>query len=421
MNKCIDPAIVLIFYSYFSGTRLAMTDKNKQPMHGIILASVVFAIVLSVMSSDIYLPSLPAIASSLNTSHVEAKLTITLYMVGFCLSQLMYGPLSDAFGRRRIILSGLSIGLLGSLVCFLSHEIALLIIGRFIQGCGSGSGIALSRAVLRDTFDGKKMSRAISTLSNFTALTPIVAPLFGGYLQHYIGWHSVFAFLFLFGVVTFIFIYRFLPETNRFIDRAAIRPKQLASNYWKLISDKSFMGFCCVVATVYGAMFIYLALSPFLLQGILKLNPVEYGWLGTFTGIGLFAGTYLNVYLLKRLHMAGILLVGILLVGLSGILMIVPYFFHILNVVVIIVPLIVLLLACKLIFVNCFTLALKDLKHMAGTAGALYGMMQTLGTVISTSIASFITATSQLPIAVVFLAAFCLMFVIYMLTVVKVR
>ena len=394
-----------------------MTDKT--PNKKIILISVIFTIVLSVMSSDIYLPSLPSIVQSLHATHSEVKLTITLYLLGFCLSQLMYGPLSDAFGRRRIILSGIIISIFGIVFCLLSRDIAFLIIGRFIQGCGAGAGVSLSRAVLRDTFEGRSMASAISILSNFTGLTPIIAPLFGGYLQHYIGWQANFVFLFILSIACFCFIYRFLPETIAEKNRDAISPKNLGKNYYRLATDRSFMGYCVIVSIMYGTLFLYLALSPFLFQGVMKLNPVQYGWLGTFVGIGLIGGTYINLYFMKRMKLSGVLMIGIVIAGIAGVMMLIPHLFGLLDVIVVVIPLMVLLVACKMVFVNCFTLALKDLKHMAGTAGAMYGMMQTLGSTISTTIASFIIVRSQLPIAIIFLISFVLMFAVYFHTVIR--
>lgn len=386
-----------------------MQSKAKR----LIIATVVFNVLISVMASDMYLPSLPAMAHALLATHTEIKLTLTLYFVGFCLSQLIYGPMSDAFGRRKVILAGLLIVILGSFICSLSSSIAVLIIGRFIQGCGTGAGFSLSRAIMRDAFEGKEISRVASITSNFTAFIPAAAPVIGGYLQHYIGWHANFVLLLILSIFCIAFVYRFFVETNLQKDRSAIHPKTLGKNYYHLFINRRFMALSICSGVVYGTLFMYLALSPFLFQNILHLNPIAFGWLGVFTGTGLILGTYVNMYLLKRLSMHKIIFVGIVMTAIAAVLMGLPCLFSLINIVAIIIPVIVLLLACKLLFINIFALALHDLKHIAGTAGALYSMIQILGPIVGTAIASLIHIKTQLPIAIIFFTAFLLMLMLY--------
>ena len=152
------------------------------------------AIAAGTMASDMYVPSLPSIANKLQVSAIAVKWTLSVYLFGFASLQLVYGPLSDGFGRKPIFLLGFAIGILGSFLCAIATNISLLLVGRLIQGMGVGAGATLGRSIVQDLYQGdsEKLSKSISSLMMAFSIAPIIAPVFGGYLQQYWGCHSVF-------------------------------------------------------------------------------------------------------------------------------------------------------------------------------------------------------------------------------------
>lgn len=378
-----------------------------------VLCTALLSITFTILATDLYLPSLPAITQNLSATATNIKLTLALYLIGYSVSQLFYGPLSDAVGRKKTLLLGGSIAFIGSLICTSAHSVDLLITGRLIQGLGAGAGTALARAMIRDVYEGKAMSRAASIMSNFTALIPFIAPMVGGYIEEYLDWHANFIVLSVLNAFTLGFVAFVFPETIAKKTRHAIHPKGLYQNYKTLMTDRKFMSYSACSFLTYGAMFGYLALSPFLYQKVLCLNAVEFGWLGLAACVGLYAGTYLNIFLLKTMKTKTILFVGICITLTAGILMLIPYVFGYLSVALVIAPFIIYMMACKLIFVNALTLALKELKHIAGTAGALYGMAQALGSAIFTTIAAHIHSNTQLPMSAFFIISGGGMLLIY--------
>ena len=148
---------------------------------------------------SIYLPSLPLIASDLSVTQVDVQLLVTLFLVGFGLSQLFYGPMSDAVGRRPIFLLGQGVYLIGTIVCFtFSDNMTALEVGRLLQGLGAGSASVLGRSVLRDSYDGPQLTKALSYISITASIMPIIAPVFGGWISFHLGWQAVFLFVLLY-------------------------------------------------------------------------------------------------------------------------------------------------------------------------------------------------------------------------------
>ena len=179
------------------------------------------------ISTDLYLPSLPAIGESFGSTTAEVQLTLSVFLVGFAVSQIVYGPLSDRFGRRPVLIGGVAIYLLATLACLAAGSIGLLIGARFVQAVGACAGVVLGRAIVRDIYGREGAAKMLSYMGVAMALAPALGPILGGILQVLFGWRANFLVLAIFGGVCLLGVLLVLPETNRWRDPAATDPARL--------------------------------------------------------------------------------------------------------------------------------------------------------------------------------------------------
>ncbi len=365
---------------------------------------ILFGIILSLTSlghiaSDIYLPSLPAIATGLNTTITLTQLSISFYMFGFCLSQLIYGPLSDGIGRIKPLIIGLTICLIGSIICSFSNSIYMFITGRIIQGLGAGVGVSLSRAILRDIFKGEALAKFASYLSIFNIAMISSAPILGGYFEHFGGWQTSFFFLTIYVIIMIICIFTLLPETNDYINIDNLKLVVLKNNFITLISNPLFMGYSFFIFFSYGGVVAWLTVCPFLLQDIIGLSPIEFGWIATLEGVAYSIGSLINVRLIKKFNPNSLIKMGLLMMLFSGILLYGLGLLY-LNTLVIIIPIFVFQCGTSFIFPNAFAGAFKSFSNIAGTASALYSAIQILGGAVFSGIVSYTNSNNQLSLAI---------------------
>ncbi|MCG9676866.1 multidrug effflux MFS transporter [Vibrio sp. Isolate24] len=257
---------------------------------------------------SIYLPSLPMISETLQINQADVQLLVTLFLVGFGASQLFYGPLSDAIGRRPVFLLGQGVYLFGTVICVLfSHNLWMLVFGRLLQGLGAGSASVLGRSVLRDCYDGAELTKALSYVSVTASIMPVIAPVFGGWVAFYLGWEAVFIFVLLYLAAIFILGYLVLPETMSY-GRSPFKIRQVVKNYGKLMTNKQVLSSASYNWTTYLACLVSLSVMPFMLQHELGLTAAEYGSVMVIPSAGLLVGTLalnvLNRYLSTQQLMA---------------------------------------------------------------------------------------------------------------------
>lgn len=371
--------------------------------HKYVLMIILMLSIVGQGASDLYLPSLPAITHALNSPKQIIQLTIAVYLFGFSLSQLIYGPLSDQIGRRKVILIGLVICTIGSVICALANSALILIIGRFIQGTGIGGSVALTRAMMRDVYRGNRLSRVGSQLSTISSFTLAMAPTLGGYLQSWFDWRANFIFLLIYCGTAWVIVWRLLPETNKSFNPLATQLRTLTVNYFLLLSNRQFMGSVLCSSFALSGVIAYATASPFLFQVTLHFSPVEYGCLAIFIAAGLSIGAFVNSKLVMRLGMRMMLLIGGNLMVFAGILMASFYMLGHVNVYVILIPVILFIIGAGFIYSNAFAIAFTPFAHMAGIAGALYGAIQVMVAAITSSLMSMLHEHNQLPLSIIFL------------------
>lgn len=323
------------------------------------------------MSTDMYLPALPAISTALGLLPGQVELTFSAYFVGMLLGMLCYGPLSDRFGRRPPLLFGLGLYSLASLLIVFSGSLDTLVSLRFLQGLGGCAGAVLSVAIVRDLCQPLQAARVMSMITLVMGAAPILAPLIGGLLLGLWHWQSIFVLLAGFGLACLLGIGLLLPESLvQPTARLALRP--VFAGYLGLLGDRRFIGFSLCQACTTGAMFAYIVGSPFVLIELHGIAPAHFGWFFGINAVGLVAASQLNRWLLRR-HtpqrllsrmlwlplLAGALLMLDLLAGHVGLLLILPAFF-------------ILVSSVGLVGPNATALALAEQGERAGLASALH-------------------------------------------------
>lgn len=367
--------------------------------HQLVTCIVLIIATLGFFATDSYLPALPAITEALHSTPAIIQSTITSYLLGFALMQLVYGPLSDRFGRRKILLSGFTIAIVGGLASMVAKNAEMLILARLIQGAGVAAGAALFRTILRDIFTGHKLADAIATISTFFAIVPAIAPAIGAHLQAWFGWQANFVFISAYTFCAWIIILYFLPETHVKAHQQPTKISTIVTNYYSLLTSKTFMGHVLCSGLTFAMIIAYAVISPFLFQTILKLSPIQYGWLSLYIGSGLLMGKILNKYLLKKMNFLRVLLLGLIVNLIAGTIMLSGGYFEILNVNIIMLPMASCIVGCGLILSNAATGAFIPFPKIAGTAGGLYGCLQVLGAFITGQIISVFHIQNQIPLA----------------------
>ena len=242
---------------------------------------------LGPISTDMYLPALPGILRDLDTSHAAVQLTLSMFLVGFAVGQIFYGPLADRLGRKPVLAAGLAIYAVASLACTLAPSVELLIVARFAQAFGAAGPIVLARAVVRDLYDGPRAGQELARMGSIMGLAPAVAPFFGGLIAASGGWRLVFLVSCAAAAVILVSVWRGLPETLKAREVAPFSARALFGDFARLLAHPVFRAYLTVVAATYCGLFAFISGSSFVLQDIYGLTPSVYG-----IAFGVCAGAY---------------------------------------------------------------------------------------------------------------------------------
>jgi DHA1 family bicyclomycin/chloramphenicol resistance-like MFS transporter len=243
-------------------------------------------------SIDTYIPAFSGIERALDATPVEMQQTLSAYLFGFAIMNLLHGALSDSFGRRPVILVGLAVFTLASAGCALSQSIGQLVFFRALQGLSTGAGIVVSRAVVRDMFAPGEAQRVMSQVTIFFGIAPAVAPIIGGWLFVHAGWHSIFWLLVAIGVALCVATYRLLPETLHVTHRQPFNPGNLLRGYWQLGASPRFLLLALASGIPFNGMFLYVLSAPAFLGVHLQLAPTQFFWFFLLMISGIMAGSW---------------------------------------------------------------------------------------------------------------------------------
>lgn len=370
----------------------------KQLMPFLIL--LVLVAITGSAASDMYVPSLPHIAKYFGVDSDLVKLTLTFYMFGFAVAQLIWGALADTFGRRKILITGISVGVLGSLICMFAFNIDLLLLGRLIQGIGVAVTVTLVRTMFRDIMTGKTLAEALGYLSLVFSFTPAAAPIIGSYLQHYFSWRSVFIVITCY-MLFVLFLTCFIPETCAPEHIHPLRLKQTVKNYFNTLKNRQFLLGAISTSAALSGIMAYAAITPFLFQNELGLSVIQYGWLTIFTLMVMLLGRGLNIILLKRKTGASLMIAGRTIMLLGSLLMLLLYFLGFFSVAAVLIPYMIFLFGTGFIFANAAILAFEAFTTKFGIVGAMYGFVQLTGVFITSYIVAKVSEQTQLSFAII--------------------
>ncbi|MFD1210457.1 multidrug effflux MFS transporter [Arthrobacter sp. GCM10027362] len=330
------------------------------------------------LAIDIYLPGLPQLARDLGAEAFAVQLTLTAFMVGLAAGQLVFGPLSDQFGRRGLMLWGSAVCALATLLCALAPNVEILILLRFLQGASGAAGVVLARAVLADRTSGRQAARLFSLMMAIQGIAPVAAPLIGGVVVELMGWRGVFGVLAGAAVVlwllTLLFVRESLPPDRRQAGGLAALLRSTA----EVLRNRRFLGYCLAVGFGLAAMFAYIAGSPFILQNLYGLSPGWYSVAFAVNAAGIAVLSAVSARLAGRVSPQALLGAGqLLMLGAAG-----SYLVLALlgagSLAGTLVLFFVLVAGLGLILGNATALAIEQAPRAAGTAAAVIGAAEFL-------------------------------------------
>ncbi|MET1042709.1 MAG: multidrug effflux MFS transporter [Microbacteriaceae bacterium] len=359
------------------------------------------------ISMDLYLPALPALTAELGAVTSVAQLTITACLIGLAAGQLVAGPLSDRFGRRGILLTGIIAYIATSLLCALSPTVELLIVARFVQGLAGGVGIVIAQAAGRDIFTGPALIRFYGRLTVIGGFAAIVGPLLGGVLNTVTDWRGLFVFLAAIGAGILIVTLSVFRETLPFDQRTGGGFGQTIRDFRTLLTDRLFLGAVLNQGFMYAALFAYLSGATFVLQDIYGLSPLGYALAFGLNSAGFMVFGYLAGRAAERWSIPGTLTIGILVAGLGAMGLLAAGLTP-LPLWVVIVALFLLASGVAISSPPATTLALADYPQIAGTASSLLGMVRFGFGGVAAPLVGVAGATSILPLGLVTLISMLL-------------
>ncbi|MGW7301017.1 multidrug effflux MFS transporter [Streptomyces sp. NPDC054829] len=360
------------------------------------------------LAMDMYLPALPQVTGALGAPAATVQLTLTTCLAGMALGQLVVGPMSDRWGRRRPLLIGLAVYVLATALCALAPTVEFLVAFRLAQGLAGAAGIVIARAVVRDLYDGVAMARFFSTLMLISGVAPIVAPLIGGQILRVTDWRGVFVVLTVVGALLALLVWARLPETLDEADRHQGGGREALRSMRGLLADRVFAGYMLTGGFAFAALFAYISASPFVVQEIYGASPQTFSLLFGLNSVGLvIVGQINGKVLVGRVSLDAVLAtgLGVVLLAATALLLMATGVFGEVGLVPVAAALFVLMSAMGVTMPNTQTLALLRTKRAAGAASALLGTTSFLVGAVASPLVGVAGEDTAVPMAVVQLVA----------------
>ena len=338
--------------------------------------SIALLVALGPLATDMYLPALPGLTDAFATSAGRVQLTLSLFLAGFALAQIIYGPLSDRFGRKPVLLCGSSLFVLASIACALAESIEMLILARFVQALGGSAGPVLGRAMVRDIHGPLESARVLSHIGSAMALAPAFAPILGGYMSVYLGWPSIFWFLGLVGLLGAALLVFAIEETAPPEHRHPRPIVTILGDYGRLLRDGGYLGYTLTCTLAYAGLFAFLSGSSFVIIEYFGVSEQHFGLLFMLVVAGYISGTLAGARLSRRYDFRRLVALGSALLLVAGGTMLAFALDRPERVMSIVLPMMVFMHGVGLVMPQSMAGALADYPHIAGSASGLLGFIQ---------------------------------------------
>jgi len=369
---------------------------------------------VSIMSTDLYAPSLPHLAELLDTTPEWVKLTLGLNAMAYGIAQLFFGPMSDRFGRRPLMLFGVISFSLFSLLCALVDDIYQLIGMRVLQGISAGAGAVLVLAVITDIFPSKERIKALALYGSVLALAPALAPTIGGYIHVNLGWRYNFYLLALVATIISIMALRYLPETNKELKKS-MPVAGVLNGYLGLLKDPAFVGYSLLTSCALASVFAFVAAGPFILINQFSVATEHYGYYQLITVLFFILGSWVSAMIAEKVSTRRLLSCGLLLFTSGAMALVLIIYNQALSPTSLIVAVGIMNIGLGPIFAVAPSLAMNTKSAPSGVAAAMLGCLEMVGpTLAAISIGVFHDGSAMpygitvLVIALTALVLYCL-------------
>jgi MFS transporter, DHA1 family, multidrug resistance protein len=370
---------------------------------------------LGPLSMDMYLPSLPDIARALDAPIAHTQLTISSYLVGFALGQMIYGPLSDRYGRRPVLLTAITLYLASTLACAAAQSADLLIAARLLQGVSGSGAIVLTRAIVRDVHSGVQAARELSLMGSISAIAPIIGPMIGGILQTGFGWRANFICMSAAGLIALLLAAWLLPETLRRRDRAgSLSFFTMVRSYGAVARHGGFLMYLGIITTTYAGLFAWVSGASVVLQGVYGLSAVAFGFTFALGAAGYMLGAMLATRLVLRLGLDRTIGVGVLVITAGGLSLALAVATGVPGL-WLVAAMALYLAGVGLAMPQAMAGALTPFPDRAGTAASLMGLVQQAVAAIAAGVLGAYLVQSAWPVTGVVVAMSCLTFLLWVL------
>ena len=371
---------------------------------------------LGPLSTDIYLASMPFIGAALNASASAVQLTMSAYVIGFTFGQIIYGPLSDKYGRRPVLLTGFAIYLAATFACIFASTIETLITARIIQSLGAAGPIILARAIVRDLYEGAQAGRQLALMSTIVGFTPIGAPVLGGVLQAFFDWHASFvAMLMVAGILAFV-VLLLLPETNHNRQEGPLSPRSILTSFGEVAKNHAFRTYAGMQALSYCGLFAFLSGSSYVLQKVYGFDSISFGLMFACCSVCYVSGAYIGARMVARRGLDGMIARGVAIMGFGGMVQLASVVVFPNAPLAFIIPEMIYFFGLAFIMPNTVAAAMSPFPERAGAASSLMGFVQMSAAALVAWAMALFLSTSAIPVAIVMAISGASAFALFHLT-----
>lgn len=366
------------------------------------------------IAAVLFTPALPQISNYFHISSNTAQLTITLFLVGYTVGQLLYGPLANGYGRKIALYIGILLEIVSSLLCVLAgsaHMFWLLLLGRLCMALGASVGLKMCFTLVAHSYS-EKSTTIISHLMIAFAITPSLGVAIGGFLTQHLNWQSCFYFLALYGMFLLYLVYR-MPETAATIDRNALKFSTIYENYVDKLRNKTLIVGGAMMGCSTAFVYVFATLAPFIAMQQMHLNPSQYGLWNLLPPIGILCGSQLSAYLAKKLSTIDAILFGTSIILMGALLILFAFLVHMLQPIWLFLPLIIIYIGMSFVFANASAFAMHKTQDKS-TASAMMSFINIGIATLTVLIVGLLPTKSVLVLPLTYLILSLFIFLLYL-------